>query len=155
MASLYSANITKYRAGGSGDNIIADGYIKTVEKVWIDSYAVAAAIATTSSLCIGRVPAGKKLTDVIVYLPILSEAGTTSVVYLDTAATTSVAPWGGFLISTLGASGLITDTSSVSTVRLGPTKALQAMTVDTELFIMINPATTITAGTIRTIIKYT
>ena len=32
-----AANVAKYNAGGSGDNIIADGYIKTVEKVWIDS----------------------------------------------------------------------------------------------------------------------
>ena len=28
-----AANKTKYDAGGSGDNVIADGFIKTVEKV--------------------------------------------------------------------------------------------------------------------------
>ncbi|MFA5340454.1 MAG: hypothetical protein WC332_01635 [Clostridia bacterium] len=153
MASLYADNVTKVRAGGSGDNYVADGFIKTVEKVWIDTYTVAAAIPSTSSLCIGKIPKGKKLTDVIVYLPVLSAAATTSTVYLDTAATTSVAPWGGAL-EPAGQSEAIA-TATISTVRLGQTKAFAEMPEDVELFIMINPATTITAGTIKTIIKYT
>ena len=37
-----SANLTKYDNGGTGDNIIPDGYIKTVEKVWIDTYTYSA-----------------------------------------------------------------------------------------------------------------
>ena len=154
MATLKAANITKYDAGGSGDNIIADGFIKTVEKVWIDSYVVAAAIPTTSSIKIGTIPKGKKLTDVIVHLPVLSAASTTSTVYLDTAATTSVTPWGGAL-QPLGTGAYTVATDVIGTVRLGQTKALQEMTVDTDLYIMINPANTITGGIIRTIIKYT
>jgi hypothetical protein len=153
MASLYADNVTKVRAGGSGDNIVADGFIKTVEKVWIDTYTVSAAIPSTSSLCIGKIPKGKKLTDVIVHLPVLSGAATTSTVYLDTAATTSVAPWGGALVAQGGVSGV--DTATISTVKLGQTKAFAEMPDDVELFIMINPATTITAGTIKTIVKYT
>ena len=154
MASLYADNVTKVRAGGSGDNIVSDAYIKTVEKVWIDNYTVAAAIPSTSSLCIGKVPKGKKLTDVIVYLPVLSGAATTSVIYLDTAATTSVTSWGGALIFA-GASGTAVPTATISTVRLGQTKAFAEMPDDVELFITIDPATTITAGTIKTIVKYT
>lgn len=157
MATLSAANVTKYDAGGSGDNYIADGYIKTVEKVWIDTYTVSAGIATTSSIKIGYIPANKKLTDVIVQLPVLTPAGTNGVVYLDTAATTSVAPWGGYLIATSGAIGTIVDLSTVSTVRLGGARlgSIVNATSDTALYIMINPATTVTAGTIRTVIKYT
>ncbi len=154
MASLYADNVTKVRAGGSGDNIVADGLIKTVEKVWIDTYTVNAAIPSTSSLCIGKIPKGKKLTDVIVYLPVLSAAATTSTVYLDTAATTSVSTWGGAL-EALGSGAYTIATATISTVRLGQTKAFAEMPDDVDLYITINPATTITAGTIKTIVKYT
>jgi hypothetical protein len=155
MATLKAVNVTKYDAGGSGDNIIADGFIKTVEKVWIDTYTTGTTtIATTSSILIGKVPKGKKLTDVIVYLPVLSGAATTSTVYLDTAATTSVTPWGGAL-QALGTGDNAVATATISTVRLGQTKAFAEMPADVDLYIMINPATTITAGTIKTIVKYT
>lgn len=159
MASLYAANVTKVRAGGSGDNYVADGYIKTVEKVWIDTYVVTANIPSTSSICIGKVPKGKKLTDVIVYLPVLSGVGTIGTVSLDTAATTSTSPWGGYLVIG-GAISNITTLASISTVRLNQTKVFDEMPVDVDLFITIETValvggTTITAGTIKTIVKYT
>ena len=154
MASLYADNVTKVRAGGSGDNYVADGFIKTVEKVWIDTYTVAAAIPSTSSLCIGKIPKGKKLTDVIVYLPVLSGVGTTSTVYLDTAATSSVSAWGGAL-EPIGSGAYTVATATISTVHLGQTKIFDEMPADVDLYIMITPATTITAGVIKTIVKYT
>ena len=159
MASLYADNVTKVRAGGSGDNIVADGFIKTVEKVWIDTYTVSAALPSTSSLCIGKIPKGKKLTDVIVYLPVLSAAGTTGTVSLDTAATTSTSPWGGYLVIG-GAISTITSLASISTVRLSHTKVFEEMPTDVELFITIETValvggTTVTGGTIKSIIKYT
>jgi hypothetical protein len=154
MASLYADNVTKVRAGGSGDNYVADGFIKTVEKVWIDTYTCAAVIPTTSSLCIGSIPKGKKLTGVEVYLPILSAAATTSTVYLDTAATTTTSAWGGAL-EAVGTGSYAVATATISTLRLGGTKAFQEMPADVDLFIMITPATTITAGVIRTKISYT
>lgn len=152
MASLYADNVTKVRAGGSGDNIVSDGYIKTVEKVWIDTYTVSAAIPTTSSICIGKIPKGKKLTEIQVYLPVLSAAATTSTIWLDTAATTSVASWGGAL-EVAGITAIATAT--IGSLSLGQSKVFAEMPDDVELFIMINPATTITGGTIKTIIKYT
>jgi hypothetical protein len=155
MASLYADNVTKVRAGGSGDNYVSDGYIKTVEKVWIDTYTVSAVIPTTSSLCIGKIPKGKKLTGVIVHLPVLNAAATNGTVYLDTAATTSTSSWGGALVAGDGAITTITSLATVSTVYLGQTKAFDEMPDDVELFIMINPASTVTAGTIKSIIKYT
>ncbi len=64
-----ATNVTKYDAGGSGDNIIPDGFIKTVEKVWIDTYDVssAATIGVGMIIDIAKVPEGKKITGIEVY----------------------------------------------------------------------------------------
>jgi hypothetical protein len=160
MATVKAANVTKYEAGGSGDNIISDGYIKTVEKVWIDSYAVSGAIATTTSILIGKVPKGKKITDIIVYLPVLSGVGTTGFLNCGTAVVHNLGTTGslGFLKSYAGIK-TITSLATESTVRLGPTGALQEVTADSDIYIMIDAnggaGTTETGGTIRTIVKYT
>jgi hypothetical protein len=157
MAVVKAANVTKWEAGGSGDNIIADGYIKTVEKVWIDTYTVAAAIPSTTSILIGKVPKGKKLTDVIVFLPVLSGAATQTTVNCSTTilgacGTTGTLGYLGVGANT-GATGPYTATHSV--VRLQPTAALTEMSADSDIYIMVDPATTITGGTIRSIVKYT
>ena len=158
MAIVKGANVTKYEAGG-GDNTISDGFIKTVEKVWIDTYSVGAAIPSTTSILIGKVPAGKKLTDVIVYLPVLSGVATTGTVNCTTtivgAGTTGTL---GFL-KTNGVINTITSLASESCVRLGPTGALQELTADSDIYIVIDAnagvGTTTTGGTIRSIVKYT
>ena len=67
MAS--AKNVTLYDAGGSGDNIIADGYIKTVEKVWLDSYAGTAAIPTHTTIDIAVLPDNKKITGIDLFFP--------------------------------------------------------------------------------------
>jgi len=157
MATVKAANVTKYDAGGSGDNVIADGYIKTVEKVWIDTYSVAAAIPSTSAIAIGKVPAGKKLTDIIVYLPVLGASGSsTSTVNCGTAVVHNSGTTGnlGFLVVD-GTGKTLHSQATISTLRLGATGALTEMSEDSDIYIFLNPATTITAGTIRTIIKYT
>lgn len=64
MSELKGANVTKYDAGGSGDNVVDDGFIKTVEKVWIDSYTFSSALATADTLEIAKVQAGKKVTSI-------------------------------------------------------------------------------------------
>ena len=69
MAAYISANLTKYNAGGTGDNIIGDGYIKTVEKIWMDSYAGTAAIGSASTLDIAVLPNNKKVTGIDIYFP--------------------------------------------------------------------------------------
>ena len=38
MTNYNATNVALYALGGSGDQMIADGYVKAVEKVWIDSY---------------------------------------------------------------------------------------------------------------------
>lgn len=67
MAVLnYSTNLTKYDAGGSGSNVIPDGFIKTVEKVWLDTYVYssAATIGSTMTIEIASIPQGKKVTGI-------------------------------------------------------------------------------------------
>jgi len=61
-----ATNVTKYVAGGTGDNVIPDGFIKTVEKVWIDTIAVSTSnsIGAGSSWDIAYIPQGKKITGI-------------------------------------------------------------------------------------------
>ena len=62
MASAQQAiNVTKYNAGGSGDNIVPDGYIKTVEKIWMDSFTTASITGTKASIDIAVLPLNKKI----------------------------------------------------------------------------------------------
>ena len=160
MAVVKAANVTKYTATGkegSGDNYIPDGYIKSVEKVWIDTYTVAAAIPTTTSIHIGKVPKGKKLTDIIVYFPALVAttvgAINCSTTVLGAAGTTGTL---GYLLGDpVNKDPIEINLASSGTARLGSTAALTEMTADTDIYIMISPASSITAGTIRSIIKYT
>lgn len=158
MATIKSANVTKYDNGGSGDNCVADGYIKTVEKVWIDTYSITGAIATTSSLCIARVPANKKVTDVVVHMPVVSAGATASTLYCGTGATTSTSQYFGALKPEGSVQGVNTFTSNTAcTLRLSVAadKLGVALPADTGIFLMVNPATVVTGGTIRTIVRYT
>lgn len=163
MAIVKADNVTKYTytgSEGSGDQYIADGYIKTVEKVWIDSYTVAAAIPTTTSILIGKVPKGKKLTDVIVHLPVLTGVGTTGVCQLSTTTVSNTGTVGTLgLMKSGGALTVISSLATESTVRLGPTGFGTEMPADADIYLMINAGsgqgTLITGGTIRTIVKYT
>ena len=73
-----ASNVTKYDAGGSGDNIIADGYIKTVEKIWMDSYVWDLSTVTKGTIDIAVVPSNKKLTSIEVQiLTAVSQSGGT------------------------------------------------------------------------------
>ena len=64
-----STYVTKWDAGGSGDNIVPDGFIKTVEKVWLDTYVYSSASTIGSGLVIecAVIPQGKKITGIEVY----------------------------------------------------------------------------------------
>ena len=72
MSEYKAANVTKYDAGGTGDNLIQDGLIKSVEKVWCDSIAFTAVIVKDDTYVIARVPPGKRITDVIVCYPAMT-----------------------------------------------------------------------------------
>ena len=85
MTAYVGTNMTKYNAGGSGDNIIPDGYIKTVEKVWIETYTIAnVAITTADTLAIASIPPNKKITGCDVYFSALTP--TTCTINVGTAS---------------------------------------------------------------------
>ena len=91
---VYSANITKYNAGGSGDNYIADGYIKTVEKIWMDSYTFAQT-GTNTTIHIASLPPNKKITSIecVIQSTISQTSGTVSIGY-SVDGTDDLAPTG-------------------------------------------------------------
>ena len=153
MATVSAVNVTKYDAGGSGDNIVNDGFIKTVEKVWIDSYAIITNLATTSSILIARVPANKKVTDIVVHMPVAGSPATNTTIYCCTGATTSTSAYFGTLTS--GGAGKTFDIGTAATLRLDGTKFGQALPADVGIYLVISPALTVTGGTIRTIVRYT
>jgi hypothetical protein len=157
MATVKGANVTKFEAleagGVSGDNYISDGLIKSVEKLWIDEYVMSTALATTSSILIARIPKGKKITNIKVYLPIISDPGTACTVYCCTGASTSVTTYFGALKGSTKVTAV--DGGTASTVTLEPSKALQELASDTGIYIMVDVEVTVTGGTIRSIVKYT
>jgi hypothetical protein len=157
MATLKSTYVTKYDAGGTGDNIIGDGFIKTVEKVWLDTYSVAAAIPTTSSLLIARVPKNKKITDIVVHMPIVGAAATNTTIYVCTGATTSTTTYFGKLVLGGDTQKTTFDVGTAATLRLNGVSSgsLTELPADVGIYLMINPATTNTGGTIKTIVRYT
>lgn len=158
MATLKAANVTKYDAGGSGDNVISDGYIKSVEKVWIDTYAVTAAIASTSSILIGYVPMGKRLKDVIVYMPAMTLLPTVGSVHLGTGATVAAGVLG--IMRSDNFAGETYPLSTTTTLRLSPGKQDTVLDTgsDVGIYLTIHISdgdTESTTGTIKSIIKYT
>ena len=162
MATLKSTQATKYDAGGSGDNCISDGYIKSVEKVWIDSYAFTSALASNDSICIGIVPKGAHVTDIQVFVPVLNTEATTAQIFLNTGATmlyTAANVAFGAMVAIDGTATYCTGTAA--TLRLH--KAYQDVTLSTtaetkvymSIFLSNGEATPTAAGTIRSIIRYT
>lgn len=163
MATVKGVNITKYDNGGSGDNCIADGYIKSVEKVWIDTYTFAAAVPTTTSIKIATIPANKKVTDVVVHMPVITAPATSCTVYLKTGSSTAVTSYFGALANEGGvaAQTVSFDGGTACTLRLNAVAvggAFTPLAAQTDLYLLINAAggtTSITAGTMKTIVRYT
>lgn len=83
MAVLNIAtNLTKLDAGGSGSNIIPDGFIKTVEKVWLDTFVYSSALTIGSTMTIefAQIPQGKKITGIeVMGLEALSATSTNAI----------------------------------------------------------------------------
>src|SRR3990167_3834577 len=88
-----ASNVAKYTAGGSGDNVIADGYIKTVEKVWIDSYTIAFT-NTNTTIDIAVLPPNKKITGVVAIINTTASqtSGTISIGFSSDSAVNTLLP---------------------------------------------------------------
>jgi hypothetical protein len=158
-----ASNVTKFDAGGSGDNIISDGYIKTVEKVWIDSYTLAFT-NTNTVINIAVLPANKKITsiDLVIETTASQTNGTISVGF-STDSNTDV----------LLKSTAITHNITVSSIRI-PTAdlfgavvakagsegyaaaAFQKVTGGTQTTVAVRLNNwTMTTGTLKSIVRYT
>jgi hypothetical protein len=153
-----AANVTKVDAGGAGDNIVADGFIKTVEKVWIDSYTYSSSntigVGTTIECAI--LPKGKKVTGVDVYgINSLSATSTNAV-------SIGLQYFGGVTNATLFLGATTFGTAVYNALVLSKLSAIS--NIGTEItgdgparvylnFTGANPS--VTAGTITTVVRYT
>ena len=171
MATAYAANVTKVRAGGSGDNVVHDGFIKTVEKVWIDTFAEASGGTawnlSSNSLVIAKVPRGKKITDVIVYIPAMGSVSTTLITlycsYGTLSPTTLTPSLGTLRVDSQGKTGSPSSTAStyrLDTAYIGTVVPTLSTGLIEDMDIHITCAATsgltiLTGGTVTAIVKYT
>jgi hypothetical protein len=162
--------MTKYVAGGSGDNIVPDGYIKSVEKVWIDSYTFAFT-NTLTAIAICELPPNKKIISIQAEIDTGTSqtSGTISIGYLYDAA--NVLATGGcsdFLPATtithnltrtsISLPGKVVLVAGTTTEAYGTIAGFQSVTggTQTTLAIKLNNWTmTATTGRIKTIVRYT
>ncbi len=158
MSEVKGANVTKYDAGGSGDNYIADGYIKSVEKIWYDSYAIGTtALTTADTIIIARIPPNKKIMDVQVCYPALTTEGT------GTGSTLAVGVTGDldkFIDDVeIGAAVGTIDAKNTTSARMDNADGMAYLTTgSTNTAIILSfgrKATLTTSSTIKTIVRYT
>ena len=156
-----AANVAKFNLGGSGDNYIADGYIKTVEKVWIDSYTIAFT-NTNTTIDIAVLPANKKIVgiDVELYSSTSQTNGTVSIGYSTDASVNSfLAPSAITHNLTRTSISLPQGFVSFGTVIVGYPGVLagfQGVTAGTATTISVKLNNwTMTTGTVKTIVRYT
>lgn len=148
-------NITKYDAGGTGDNIIADGFIKTVEKVWIDTITVSASntVGVGAIFDIAKIPVGKKVTGVEVYGVgggLLSATSTNAMSIGARFGTTAVTNATQFLGASTYGNLTVNPVLAVSNIGVEVTGSTHT------IFLQFTAASaSITGGTITTKVKYT
>ena len=152
-----ATNVTKYDAGGSGDNVIPDGFIKSVEKVWIDTYTFSssATIGIGTIIDCAKIPAGKKVTSIEVWGLSASQISATS-----TNAVSIGARYGTGTVTNatqfLAATTLGTVTFDNVPVRARSGIGVEVTSSTHTIFLYFTGANpSITSGTITTIVKYT
>jgi len=152
----------KYQAGGSGDNIVPDGYIKTVEKVWLDSYTIAFT-NTNTTIDIAVLPANKKVTgiDVYIYTTASQTSGTVSIGFsTDAAVDTLLAPvtlTHNQTVTTISLWGGKVAQQNLTTAAMdGVLAGFQKVTGGTQVTVSLKLNNwTMTTGTVKTIVRYT
>lgn len=166
MAELYASNVTKYNAGGSGDDVIADGYIKTVEKVWVDSYTIAFT-NTNNTIIIAKLPENKKITgiDAMIYTTASQTSGTVSIGFstdasvdtlLSATTITSNLTANSIRLPSPGLLNYITYTGTGLTIFGAVLAGFQLVTGGTQVSVAIKLNNwTMTTGTLKTIVRYT
>lgn len=152
MTAYKGANKTKWDAGGSGDNVISDGYIKAVEKVWIDSFAFSAVLTTADTVDIAVIPANKKITSIEVFFPDITPT-TATILVGNTGETDKYINEN--VVAEEGAAGAQAALNVVRMTENGGAHYVTTAETTIQLAIGVTAMTAPTAGTIKTIVKYT
>lgn len=150
-----SVNVTRYDLGGSGSNIVPDGFIKAVEKVWIDTYTYSSAATIGNGMIveIAQIPVGKKVTGIEVYgISSLSATSTNNVSigarYGSTAVTNST--------QFLAATTFGTATWNNLILRANANLCVEVTGASHRIFLQFGGANpSVTAGTLTTKVYYT
>lgn len=162
MSDVFASNVTKYNAGGSGSNIVADGYIKTVEKVWMDSYTLAFT-STKTTLDIAILQPNKKISSIEVMIETtasqtsgaLALGFSTDAAYGSIMAQTDVAH--NLTVSSISLPGVAAGFGAVA-AGFAATKlsAFQKVISGTQTTVTLQFNNwTMTTGTVKTIVRYT
>ncbi len=150
-----AVNVTKYNAGGSGDNIIPDGFIKSVEKVWLDTFVFSSAltIGTGMVIDIAVIPAGKKITGIEVWgIGGLSATSTNAVAIGARYGTTAVTNGVQFLAATTYGTGYFVSAPVMANTGMNVEVTGATHTIFLQ-FLAASPS--ITGGTLATKVRYT
>jgi hypothetical protein len=164
--AVKGGNVTKYDAGGSGDNVIGDGYIKATEKVWLDNYTLTGNITlTNTTISIATLQPNKKLTSIEIVIN-TSISQTSGTIGLGFSSEADAAAWGSLMAETNITHNLTTTT--ISWPGVGITNNLNAangvpkiggfqeVTAGTRVTIAIKLNNwTMSTGTLKTIVRYT
>ena len=171
MTNYQATNVALYVAGGSGDNLIPDGYVKAVEKIWLDSFTwgVSTIPSSSDTILIGYIPANKKIVGCEVYVPSTLTPTTvafnvglstsTALLISNSTQYTFSAPTAGTVAYNVARlnnpAGMGYVVTSGTTVTSGSTQVL--VNVMTPIYMTIGVAsfTAPTIGTITTILRYT
>lgn len=155
MTTYKAANQTKYDAGGSGDNIIDDGYIKSVEKIWMDTFTMATLLTSNDTIQIATIPANKKITGVDVYFDAITP--TTCTIDVGISGDTDKFIDGANVVRAEGIDGAIAAVESVHMDHIdGPAFVT---TAETDILLSLGSTVDVSAtagtGKITTIVRYT
>jgi hypothetical protein len=155
ISNVKATMVTKWDSGSEAStSYIPDGYIKTVEKIWADSYIFTAAIPSSAQLTIAYIPKNKKITSIDLIFPSLSTgaSGTGTTISLGIKSDT-----GCFLSAGEAASGVTTLSANLAG-HAGNTNGLLYITTSESTQIVATferIATTTITGTIVSIVRYT
>jgi len=140
MAAVKGVNMTKYDAGGSGDNYIAGGEHNTGVLCQMDSYE-AAALASGSTIDIAELPEGAKIVGILLAFDALGTGVTLAVGDADDTDR---------YISAASAASL----GNLNTLRVdGLKRAIGTSTNDSRIQVLTGGASA--TGTIKSIVLYT
>lgn len=161
VVAVKGANVTKFDAGGSGDNIIPDGYIKAVEKIWTDTYTLTSNVTgTNTSISLATLPTNKKIMDLMISIETSASqtSGTISVGFstdsgIDTLVGISNVTHNQTLSTVTLLGGVQPSTANVS---VGKHAGLQKVTTGTQVTLALKLNNwTMSTGTIKSLVRYT